>query len=117
MTTFIEDIQALLSPLAGGGSWYAVNTVEPPTYPFIAWTRVSSTPNVSLSGPTLLQNTRIQIDIFSRSVKEMFAIEAALEAAFAASAITNVPLSSADAFEDQVRAHRCTKEYSVWSTN
>jgi hypothetical protein len=115
--TLLQDLQALLLPLVAGGAWYNANTQEPPTYPYISWVRVSSSPNVTLQGPSALQNTRIQIDIFSLSASESQSIETALEAAFNASAITNVPLSSADQYEDMVRAYRITKDYSVWATN
>ena len=117
MTTLIEDLRAVLNPLAAGGAWYGVNSTEPPVYPFIVFLRISSTPNVSMGGPSNLQNTRVQIDIYSRQISEAAAIETALEAAMAAWGTKNVPLSSADVYEDVVRAFRITKDYSCWSVN
>ena len=118
MTTLVEDMQTLLSTLgAAGGSWYANNTTEPPTYPFIVFNRVSSTPNVTLDGPSDLQNTRFQIDIFALQISQAVALESALNAAMAAWSVFNVPLSSQDMYEDTVRAFRVSKDYSVWSTN
>ena len=118
MTTLVEDIQTLLSTLApAGGVWYGNNTTEPPTYPFIVWQRVVSSPNVGLGGPSDQQNTRIQVDIFSTRIQEATAIETALEAVFAATSIVNVPLSSQDMYEDTIRAFRVSKDYSVWSVN
>ena len=118
MTTLVEDLQTLLSTLSlAGGSWYAVNTSEPPTYPFIVFQRVVSSPNVTLDGPSDLQNTRVQFDIFSRQVSEAVAIEAALEAAMVAWSVSNVPLSSQDIPEPEVKAFRISKDYSVWATN
>jgi hypothetical protein len=117
VTTLIQDLQALLLPLTAGGAWYGANTQEPPTYPYISWVRISSSPNVTLQGPSALQNTRIQIDVFSLSATESKSISSALESAFNGSAITNVPLSSAVQYEDMVRAYRITKDYSVWATN
>src|SRR5574340_455515 len=113
MTTLIEDIQSLLAAVPGvtGGVWYGANTAEPPVYPYIVWTRVSSSPNVTLSGPSDMQNTRIQVDIVSRSVSTAIAIENALDAALAAAAITNVPVSSMDTYEDAIRAYRVIKDY------
>ena len=68
MTTLIQDVQALLSGLSpAGGVWYAINTTEPPAYPYIVWQRIVSVANVSLGGPSNRQNTRIQIDIVARS--------------------------------------------------
>jgi hypothetical protein len=117
MTTLAQDLQALLLPLASGGAWYGANTQEPPTYPYIAWIDAGIAPNVSLQGPSALQNTTIRIEILSQSAAESQAIETALETAFNNSAITNIPLSSADQYEDMVRAYRITKEYSVWAVN
>ncbi len=117
MTTLIEDLRAVLNPLAAGGAWYGVNSTEPPVYPFIVFMRISSTPNVNLQGTSNLQNTRVQIDIYSRQISEAASIETALEAAMAAWGTKNVPVSSADIYEDVVRAFRVTKDYSCWSTN
>lgn len=117
MTTLIEDLQALLNPLSTGGSHYAVNETEPPVYPFIVFQRIVSTANVNLSGVSDMQNTRVQIDIYARKISEATAIETALEAAFAASSITNVPISSQDLYEDVVKAFRISKDFSVWSKN
>ena len=117
MTTLIEDLQALLNPLASGGSWYGVNTAQPATFPYIVFSRVVSVPNVSLRGPSDLQNTRVQIDIFSRGIAEAVSIEAALEAAMNAWAVINLPLSGFDLFEDEIRAYRVSKDYSIWAVN
>ncbi len=117
MPALIQDVQALLTTLApAGGVWYAINTTQPPVYPFIVWTRVVSAANAVLQGPTDLQNTRIQVDIYSRRISEAAGLESALEAAFAEWAVQNVPIASMDGFEEEVRAYRITKDYSVWST-
>lgn len=117
-TTFIQDVQALLTTLApAGGVWYAANTTGEPVYPFIVWTRITSTPNVSLGGPSDLQNTRIQVDIFSRSVAEAESIGKALDAAMAGWSVQNVPISSMDMYEEPVRAYRVSKDFSVWAKN
>lgn len=117
-TSLIQDLQAHLATLNPAGKvWYGVNTTEPPVYPYIVWTRVASTPNVTLAGPSDLQNTRIQIDILARHISEAVGLESALEAAMAAWSVQNVPLSSLDLFEDEIRAYRIVKDYSVWATN
>lgn len=117
MTVLLEDLQTLLQPLAVGGAWYGVNTTEPPVYPYVVWQRISSTPNVTLAGQSDLQNTRVQIDIYSRRISEASAIESALEGAMASSAIVNVPLSSQDLYDEMVKAFRVSKDYSVWARN
>lgn len=117
-TTLIEDMQARLATLApAGGVFYGFNTTEPAVYPYIVWNRVTSTPNVALGGPSDLQNTRVQIDIVARRISEAVALETALEASMAAWSVQNVPLSSMDVFEDEIRAFRVIKDYSVWARN
>ena len=117
MTSLVQDLQALLGPLAAGGAHYAACTVQPVPSEYIVWLRVVSTANVSLSGPSNLQNTRIQIDVFAASPERMEAIADAVRAAFKASTITNVPGSSQDTYEEPVRLFRSILEYSVWATN
>lgn len=112
----LPDLQALLDPLAAGGASYAVNEAQPPVYPYIVWQRVVSVANVALGGPSDVQNTRVQIDIYARTIAEAYSIETALEAAMQAWATPNVPLDSQDQYDEAVRAHRIIKDYSVWST-
>jgi len=114
----VEDIVALLGNLgAAGGVWYAVNTNEPATYPYLVVQRIASEANVALGGPSGLQNTRVQIDVYARRMADAVALEGAIESTMAAWAVQNVPLTSQDFFDDIVRAFRVSKDYSIWSLN
>lgn len=118
MTTLVEDVQALLNPLAAGGAWYGGSPQQAAAaLPYIVWFRVDSTANVAMGGASQLQNTRVQIDIYSRSLQQAEGLAATLTAALAASAITNVPLSSFDQYEPDIKAYRISKDYSLWATN
>lgn len=118
MTTLIQDIQALLETLEpAGGVWHGANTTGEPVYPFIVWSRVSSPSNVSLGGPSDLQNTRIQIDLFDRNVGALDTLAKALDAAMAAWSVQNVRISTFDSYEEPVRAFRVSKDFSVWARN
>ena len=116
-SALFQDLYALLNPITAGGAWYIVNTQEPPTYPYIVFQRVSSGANVTFDGASDLQNSRIQIDIWSRQISEAVSIENAVENAMAAWPTSNVQLDSSDTYDDTVRAFRIIKDYSVWSTN
>ena len=116
MPTLIEQVQALLDPLAAGGAWYGANTTQQPVYPYIVWQRIVSIPNVSLQGPSDMQNTNVQIDIYARQISQAAGIETAMEAALAAASLSNVPTLSQDFYEPDVKAYRLLKEYSFWST-
>lgn len=118
MSVLLEDVKAALATLgAVGGVWYAVNENERPVYPYIVFLRIASTPNVSLQGQSNVQNTRFQFDIYAQQISQAAVLEVALEALFIGSAIVNVPLTSQDFYEPDVKAFRVSKDYSVWSSN
>lgn len=117
MTTLIEDLQTLLNPLAAGGSWYMLNDQEPPTLPFIVFQSIVSPTNNSFQGPSNLQNTRVQIDMFGLRMSDVITVANAIESALLASNIGNVQLSVQDMYEPAVKLSRRMMEYSVWSTN
>ncbi len=118
MSNLQQDIYALLAPIApAGGVWQLSNTREPPVYPYVVFSRVSSTDNVSLGGPSAMQSTRVQVDMYALKLSEINALETAVETAFKAWAVQNVPLSSQDFYDDQVKAFRTSRDFSVWATN
>lgn len=114
----IEDLATLLGGLSpAGGVWYGINTQQPAVFPYIVFQRVASDANASLGGPSALQNTRVQIDIYAAKISEAAALETQLESAMAAWTVQNVPILSQDFFEYDARAFRVSKDYSVWSTS
>lgn len=117
MPTLVESVQAVLQPLAVGGSWYQVNTAQPAQTPYVVFSRIASPANVTLQGPSNLQNTRLQVDAYSRSVQELITLGDSIEAAMAAAGFTNVPLTQRDMYEPDTKLYRTSYEYSVWSTN
>ena len=117
MTTLIEDLQAVLNPLVAGGCWYQVNTAQPPVFPYIVFLDVVSSTNVTFKGPSDLQNSRIQIDVYSPTASATINAAKAIDAAMQASALNNVPISSQGFYESDVKLFRQLREYSVWSTN
>lgn len=118
MSTLIEDVTALLTTLApSGGVHYGNNDAQPAAYPYIVWQRIVSTPNVTLDGPSDLQNTRIQVDVFSDRISQASALGTSVEALFAAWSVQNVPESSQDLYEAAIKAHRVTLDFSVWAKN
>ena len=118
MTTLIQDLQTALDPVAAGGAWFQINTTEPPVFPFIVFTRIVSATNNTLIGPSDLQNTRVQVDLFTLKASEVEALSAAIDVAmqtqFGSRAIQ---ISDQDLYEDAVKAFRVLREYSVWATN
>lgn len=117
MSTLIENVQATLSPLVAGGCWYATNTAQPPVFPFITFQRIVSPTNNSFAGPSDVQNTIFQIDIFSRQMSELIPLQATIEAAFVAATYTAIQQDQRDGYEPDIKAFRCSMDYSCWSAN
>ncbi len=119
--SLLTEIQAVLSPLAAGGSWYASNTTQPlavgadgQVLPYIVWQRIVSVDNVSLSGPSGLQQTRIQIDIFAPRIMDAEAIRVAMDAALLVAGFPVIPESLQDFYDDAAKLFRVMREFSVW---
>lgn len=119
--TLIEQLHTAVAPLATGGAWYATNEADIASigdrFPFITVQRVASTPNVSLGGPSDLQNTRVQIDIHARTQAEIVALQADVQQIMNEWSLQNVPLSQLDLYEETTRTFRCVMDYSIWSVN
>ena len=117
-TTLLEDLQSALKTLAAGGAWYQINETQPPVYPFIVYSRVTSVANVSMAGASNLQNTRIQIDVYSRSASECEAIADSLDAAMTSGPWdAAIPISSVDMNDFETRSFRIVRDFSIWATN
>lgn len=117
MTTIIEQVQAALAPLAAGGCSYAVNENVPPVYPYIVFMRVVSPTNVSLGGPSDVQNSLFQIDAWGLQISVADAVERAIEAALAAASFTAIQQDQRDGYDENAKAYRCSADYSIWSAN
>ena len=112
--TLIEDLRGNLNSLVAGKSWHGINSAQPIVYPYIVFLRVSMVPNVNLAGLSGLTNTRVQVDIYSRSIGEATAIADSVDANMTSWQWATVPLGGQDIYEEAVRAWRIIKEYSVW---
>jgi hypothetical protein len=124
MATLIETVQAILQPLATGGSWPLVNTTEPlatdasgAVKPYIVFQRIVSSDNNSLSGASVMQQTRLQVDYFATRILDAVALSKAGDAAMFAGfqkPFACTALTSQDFFEEPVRLFRVSRDYSIW---
>ena len=116
MTLLEQVVQVLNSTGPAGGVHYAVNMDEPLVLPYITLLRVSSTTNVTLQGPSDLQTTRIQIDVYAETILAADALlQQASDALLAAIGPACVPGSTQDSFEPAIRAMRITRDFSIMS--
>ena len=113
--TLKSDLQAVLNPLASGGAWDKV-AAQGTAPPYITWQMIVSPANVSFGGASNLQNTRVQIDVYARTGADTEALAKAIATAMAAASFKNVPLSVQEFYEPEVKLHRISLDYSLWST-
>ena len=119
MTTLVEEINAALSALApAGGVWVMVNTAESGAFPYIVFQRIVSTTNASLGGPSNVQNTRVQVDVFDRQYRNAASlaaqVQASLLATFSSYPKSCVPISAFDGYEEAIKAYRVSADFSIW---
>ena len=118
MSVLLQDLQAVLAPIAAGGAWYAVNEAQPAALPFIVYDRVISTTNNNLTGSSDLQNTRIQVDVFAKTIAQAESIGRQVVAAMQIGPWrAAINLTAQDFYEAEIRAHRVSLDFSVWATN
>jgi hypothetical protein len=120
MTTLLEDVAAALDAIVPiGGAWPGMNMLEPPAKaadgtvaPYIVFLRVISVDNVNLQGPSNVQNTRLQVDIFAPRYSDAESTRLAVDAAM--DGMRAIPLSCQDVYEDVPKLFRITREFSLW---
>ena len=118
-TSFLQDMQAVLAPLVtAGGAHYLVNTKKIPVLPYIVYMRIVNMPNVTLQGSSALQNTHVQIDIYSKDIASGDAISKALLPALEAGPWQAVvERASRDMYDFEARLSRISRDFSIWATN
>ncbi len=109
-----EQLQAILAPLVAGLSFpnLAAQDAAPP---YIVYQRVVSNTHNNLRGASDLQNTRVQIDAYAKTYAGAQQLASSVRAAMQGAAFTNIQLSEQDFFETDVRLHRVSLDYSIWS--
>jgi len=118
MATVVQQIDAALRTLSpAGGVFNAINTRESGVFPYIIFLRIVSTVNNSLGGPSGLQNTRVQIDVFDRSYNSAASLAEQVATTMTTTFPSCVQVSSFDVYEDAIKAYRVSADFSLWSTD
>lgn len=116
MTTLAEQLQAVLEPLATGGSW-PMEAAQGTLPPYIVYQDIISNTKNTLSGATDLQNTLMQIDAYDTSYAAAKALGKSIATALAAASFTNIKLNDQMLRDPDTKLHRALLEFSIWSTN
>lgn len=109
-----EQLQAVLAPLVAGKSFPNL-AAQDATPPYIVYQRVVSVTHNNLLGPSDLQNTRVQIDVYAKTYGQAQAMAEDVRTAMQVAGFSNIQLSEQDFFEVEVRLHRVSLDYSIWS--
>lgn len=119
--SFLQDITALLKPLAPGSAWKnnaPASAMTPDANglikPFIVFTRIVHTDENDLDGPTGLANVRLQVDYIAQRAADSDALRLQGDAAFKRWPIKNLPISLQDLDDPSVGLSRVMREYSIW---
>ncbi len=114
--TIQEQLVALITAGATGvgGRLYALTAPDLVTTPYSVYTRVFFNSENVLSGNSGLVNTRMQIDVYSKTAAEAAAIATQIDALMAGWSVQNVSLPGQDFYEPTVKLYRVLLEYSIW---
>jgi hypothetical protein len=98
---------------------YPVVAPQNPRYPFIVYARISGGQQNDLNGYAILENPRMQIDIYSTSYSQVKSISSAVHTVMGTSTtFKNTLISDQDLFEDELQetgVFRITQDYSCWN--
>lgn len=115
--TLEEQLTALLAPLLAGGLHPQIAPQNSVT-PYAVYQEIASPTENTLSDGIPIQQSLIQIDVYDKTYPTAksagLSIEAALQAAFAASTLTGVQLSRRSLYEPDPKLHRILYEFSFW---
>lgn len=119
MSTLLDQVQALLAPLAAGGAWLGVNTAQPKVLPYLVHQIAGHDPNSNFDGAGDLQYFRLQVDVYAQSAAEARAIARAAQSALQASALAAAPLPGLGGPlpDEETRLMRVSNDYGIWSAD
>jgi len=111
-----EDLKAMLATAMPTVPVYPSIAAQGSTLPYIVFQRVlSSVENILAgNGNPPINNTRMQLDVWSQSYASAQATAAALRAAMLAWGVQNLNNGEQDFYEQDVKCHRVMLDYSIW---
>lgn len=110
-----QQVQAALVGVAPGSVFRGV-AGQGAVAPYVVWQRLVSPVNNTLDGPSNLQNTRVQVDVYASRFADLESIEAAVLAAMQSAPVSAIQLSSQDFYEQETKLYRTSIDFSCWST-
>lgn len=106
----LESIQASLTTAVG--RCYPMTSPVKPVTPFAIYSQITNLPQVNMATEVSIENTRIQVDVFSKSYSEVQTKADAVRSAMIA--LGGIPQSAGDIYESEVKLYRVTQDFSFW---
>jgi len=107
----IQTIQAAIGDVVGGRC-YPLTGPDKPVLPYVVYMQVSNAPEVNIASTVPIENTRLQVDVFSKTYGEAQDLADQIRSAMLNINVT--PLSAGDLYEAEVKLYRVTQDFSVW---
>lgn len=105
----------LYSTTAAGVRVYPMAAPDQTQAPFITYRRVSATNENVLDGSSVnLCNTRIQVDIFSKTYAQAISIASEVDVVMCTGFAQIASIQAQDMYEAEVDLYRVLAEYSIW---
>ncbi|MFC5524017.1 DUF3168 domain-containing protein [Polaromonas jejuensis] len=112
--TIQQQLVTLLSGFTDVGTRVYPPAPEQPARPYITFQRISANSENVLSGSSGLTNTRMQIDVYADTYVQAQTIAGQVDALMAGWVVPNVSQPAQDLYEDPVKLHRVSLDYSIW---
>jgi Protein of unknown function (DUF3168) len=108
--TILESVQSTIEAVVG--RCYPMTVPDRPTLPYSIYLQVSNSPEVNMANSVPIENTRIQIDVFSTTYAEVQSLADAVRVAMMG--LGGIPQTSGDIYESAVKSYRVTQDFSFW---
>ena len=108
-----ETLQAMLSSQLTAGVWPIV-PAQGVDYPHVTYQGVYSATNNVLTGAPPINQTRLQIDVWSRTYAEAKSIANQITTAMQGWSVQNWQIGTQDLFESAVHIYRVKMDFSIW---
>lgn len=115
MSLVTQLFTLLYRTTAAGVKVYPMAAPDQTLAPFITYQRISATnENVLDGGKVNLCNTRVQIDIYSKTYAQAISIASAVDGVMCTGFPQIVSLQAQDIYESEVDLYRVLAQYSIW---
>lgn len=98
------------------GRVYANVAPDSPVAPYAVYSRVTNTPENTLSSGVVAEHLRYQVDVYSSSYLEALGIAKNISQALDLSLSSCLRLLERDFYEPEVKLHRVMQDFAVWET-